>query len=30
MKLNDIHIRDPFILNDSGTYYLCGTRGPTC
>ncbi|MBQ6451105.1 MAG: family 43 glycosylhydrolase [Solobacterium sp.] len=30
MKLNDIHIRDPFILNDSGTYYLYGTRGPTC
>ena len=30
MKLNDIHIRDPFILNDHGTYYLYGTRGPSC
>ncbi|MCR5795564.1 MAG: glycoside hydrolase family 43 protein [Solobacterium sp.] len=30
MKLNDIHIRDPFILNDEGVYYLYGTRGPTC
>lgn len=30
MKLKDIHIRDPFILNEKGTYYLYGTRGPTC
>jgi len=27
MKLNEIHIRDPFILLDSDTYYLYGTRG---
>lgn len=26
MKLSDINIRDPFILNDNGTYYLYGTR----
>ena len=26
MKLNDIHIRDPFILLDGGKYYLYGTR----
>lgn len=26
MKLSDINIRDPFILNDCGTYYLYGTR----
>ena len=30
MKLKDIHIRDPFILNENGTYYLYGTRGKTC
>ena len=30
MKLSEIHIRDPFILPDCGTYYLYGTRGPTC
>lgn len=30
MKLSEIHIRDPFILPDHGTYYLYGTRGPTC
>lgn len=30
MKLQDIHIRDPFILNEDGTYYLYGTRGKTC
>jgi GH43 family beta-xylosidase len=30
MKLKDIHIRDPFILYENGTYYLYGTRGPTC
>ncbi len=30
MKLSDIHLRDPFILAESGTYYLYGTRrGPT-
>ena len=27
MKLNDIHIRDPFILADNGKYYLYGSRG---
>ena len=26
MKLNDIHIRDPFIFAEDGTYYLYGTR----
>lgn len=26
MKLNEINIRDPFILNENGTYYLYGTR----
>lgn len=26
MKLTDINIRDPFILKESGTYYLYGTR----
>ena len=26
MKINDINIRDPFILNENGTYYLYGTR----
>ncbi|MBP3479352.1 MAG: family 43 glycosylhydrolase [Oscillospiraceae bacterium] len=29
-KLTDIHIRDPFILVDSGKYYLYGTRGEGC
>ena len=29
MKLNDIHIRDPFILPFDGKYYLYGTRGET-
>ena len=30
MKLNEIHLRDPFILAENGTYYLYGTRrGPT-
>lgn len=29
MKLTDIHIRDPFILAENGTYYLYGTRGAT-
>ena len=27
MKLSEIHIRDPFILAENGTYYLYGTRG---
>jgi len=27
MKLNEIHIRDPFILLEKDTYYLYGTRG---
>ncbi len=27
MKLQDIHIRDPFILLDQGKYYLYGSRG---
>lgn len=27
MKTSDIHIRDPFVLVDEGTYYLYGTRG---
>ena len=26
----DINIRDPFVLFDRDTYYLYGTRGPTC
>ena len=30
MKLKDIHIRDPFILNYKGKYYLYGTRGKGC
>ncbi len=28
MKLNDIHIRDPFILLVDGKYYMYGSRGP--
>lgn len=27
MKCSDIHIRDPFILEDGGVFYLYGTRG---
>ena len=27
MKRNDIHIRDPFIYTENGTYYLLGTTG---
>lgn len=27
MTFNDINIRDPFILNENGTYYMYGTRG---
>lgn len=30
MKLCDIHIRDPFVLADSGKYYLYGSRGTEC
>lgn len=30
MKLEDINIRDPFILPWEGTYYLYGTRSATC
>lgn len=29
LKLKDIHIRDPFILNTGDRYYLYGTRGST-
>ena len=28
MKKEDIHIRDPFILAENGTYYMFGTTGP--
>ena len=27
MKLNDIYIRDPFVLEENGVYYLYGTMG---
>ena len=27
MRLNEIHIRDPFILPVDGVYYLYGSRG---
>ena len=30
MKTNEIHVRDPFVLPWEGSYYLYGTRGPTC
>ena len=30
MKHQDINIRDPFVLVDTGTYYLYGTRADTC
>lgn len=30
MKNEAINIRDPFVLVHDGTYYLYGTRGPTC
>lgn len=30
MRLDEIHIRDPFLLEAEGTYYLYGTRGPGC
>lgn len=29
-KSSEIHIRDPFVLLEEGTYYLYGTRGATC
>jgi beta-xylosidase len=29
LELKDIHMRDPFVLNHEGRYYLYGTRGPT-
>ena len=30
MLLQDIHIRDPFVLVDGGKYYMYGTRGVSC
>ncbi len=30
MKLNEINIRDPFVLSHGGKYYLYGTRGADC
>ena len=30
MKSTEINIRDPFVLNENGVYYLYGTRGKTC
>jgi len=30
MKLEEINVRDPFILPYDGTYYLYGTRAKTC
>lgn len=27
MKCSEIHIRDPFVLNENGVYYMYGTRG---
>lgn len=30
MRLNEINIRDPFILPHEGVYYLFGTRAATC
>ncbi len=30
MKLDDINIRDPFILSENGKYYMYGTRGKGC
>ena len=30
MRLDEINLRDPFVLTDGGTYYLYGTRGATC
>lgn len=30
MKLNEINIRDPFIVPEGGKYYMYGTRGKGC
>ena len=30
MKTSEINLRDPFVLLHDDTYYLYGTRGPTC
>ena len=30
MKLNEINIRDPFVLVDGGTYYMYGTLDYVC
>lgn len=30
MTLNEINIRDPFVLTHEGKYYMYGTRGATC
>jgi GH43 family beta-xylosidase len=30
MKINDIHIRDPYIIKANGNYYLLGTTGNDC
>lgn len=30
MKLNEINIRDPFIVPENGKYYMYGTRGLNC
>ena len=30
MTIEEINVRDPFILPDNGTYYLFGTRAKTC
>lgn len=30
MKLEEINVRDPFILPENGVYYLYGTRAKTC
>ena len=30
MKLNEINIRDPYILAENGKYYMYGTRGEGC
>lgn len=30
MKLEEINVRDPFILPENGVYYLFGTRAKTC
>ena len=30
MKLNEINIRDPFVLLHENKYYMYGTRGSEC